>query len=246
MAHLASQRLADLQHLLGVQHLVVGLEQPADGGLVDLHLRAADADGAVAELAVALAALSRASTPSMPSGGTALRSIANLERLGCPADFGRQQARAGSAGRDDDLGAFERQRHVRRRSGGMRREPRPGTARGDRLAQPLWPFPAGASRRAPPPPPGPAAAPRAARPARSRPARRPSYPPDLACLSTAITAAAAVVLAPLASSITDTRIGPKNVRFTSSSSVSPAATLEPPMKIAVCFSSSGPRVKIAP
>ena len=66
------------------------------------------------------------------------------------------------------------------------------------------------------------------------------------CLSTASTAAVAVVLAPLASIITDTRIGPKKVRFTSSSSASPAATLEPPMKIAVCFSSSGPRVKIAP
>ena len=60
-----------------------------------------------------------------------------------------------------------------------------------------------------------------------------SAPASGTCLAAASTAAAAVVLAPLESSITETRIGPKNVRCTCASSASPAATSEPPIKIAV-------------
>ena len=60
------------------------------------------------------------------------------------------------------------------------------------------------------------------------------------CLPTASTAAAAVVLAPLASMSTDTRIGPKKVRFTSANKSSPAATFEPPTKIRWTEVSTGP------
>ena len=60
------------------------------------------------------------------------------------------------------------------------------------------------------------------------------------------TAATAVVFEPFESSITDTRIGPKNVRCTAPSSCSPALMSVPPMKMAVLCRSFGPRVKIAP
>ena len=60
------------------------------------------------------------------------------------------------------------------------------------------------------------------------------------------TAATAVVFEPFESSITDTRIGPKNAFFTAASSRSPAAMSVPPMKIAVWWRSLGPRVKMAP
>ena len=60
------------------------------------------------------------------------------------------------------------------------------------------------------------------------------------------TAATAVVFDPFESSITETRIGPKNVSRTALSSRSPAAMSVPPMKMAVLCRSFGPRVKIAP
>ena len=60
------------------------------------------------------------------------------------------------------------------------------------------------------------------------------------------TAATAVVFEPFESSITDTRIGPKNAFFTFASRRSPTDMSVPPMKIAVWWRSFGPRVKIAP
>ena len=60
------------------------------------------------------------------------------------------------------------------------------------------------------------------------------------------TAATAVVFDPFESSMTDTRIGPKNAFRTAASSRSPAAMSVPPMKMAVLRRSFGPRVKIAP
>ena len=48
------------------------------------------------------------------------------------------------------------------------------------------------------------------------------------------------MLAPLASNRTETRNGPKNVFLTFSSTASPAATFEPPMKRAVAVRSAGP------
>src|SRR5262249_11110202 len=49
--------LRDRVDLLGVEHLIVALEQPRHRRLVDFHLHVADADGAVADHAVALGAL---------------------------------------------------------------------------------------------------------------------------------------------------------------------------------------------
>jgi len=60
------------------------------------------------------------------------------------------------------------------------------------------------------------------------------------------TAAVAVVLHPFASSITDTRRGPKNACFASCSIASPLRTSVPPMNTAEFFKSAGPRVNIAP
>ena len=60
------------------------------------------------------------------------------------------------------------------------------------------------------------------------------------------TQAAAVVLEPLLSSITETRKPAKNFFFTALNSASPSAMLEPPTKIAVNFLSLGARVKIVP
>ncbi len=60
------------------------------------------------------------------------------------------------------------------------------------------------------------------------------------------TAATAVVFDPFESSMTETRIGPKNVSRTTFSNRSPAAMSVPPMKIAVLCRSFGPRVKMAP
>ena len=45
--------------------------------------------------------------------------------------------------------------------------------------------------------------------------------------------------------MTDTRNGPKNASWTSASTFSPAATLEPPTHTAIAARSSGARVKNA-
>jgi hypothetical protein len=60
------------------------------------------------------------------------------------------------------------------------------------------------------------------------------------------TAAAAVVLQPLASIIALTRNGPKKAFWTAVNSASAAPTSVPPTHTAVCRRSAGPRVKIAP
>jgi len=72
-----------------------------------------------------------------------------------------------------------------------------------------------------------------------------ALPGTTACSSFA-TAATAVVLDPFESSMTETRIGPKNALRTAARSRSPAVISVPPMKIAVLRRSFGPRVKIAP
>ena len=66
------------------------------------------------------------------------------------------------------------------------------------------------------------------------------------CFAAVNTAAAAVVFAPFESSMTETRIGPKKAFRTSANNASPAATSEPPTKIAVERRSSTPRVNMAP
>ena len=71
-------------------------------------------------------------------------------------------------------------------------------------------------------------------------------PARFKCLRELAIAAAAVVLHPFESIITDTRIGPKNVFDTIRSSNSPLATSLPPMNIAEFFNSAGPRVNINP
>ena len=48
----SGQAPADLEDLLGVEDPVVGLEEGLDGGLVNLHLGAAHAEGAPASEAV--------------------------------------------------------------------------------------------------------------------------------------------------------------------------------------------------
>ena len=60
------------------------------------------------------------------------------------------------------------------------------------------------------------------------------------------TAAAAVVLQPLGSSMTETRKGPKKALLAASSRLSASGMREPPTKRAVFFRSFGPRVKTAP
>ena len=80
------------------------------------------------------------------------------------------------------------------------------------------------------PPAGPTAARRAVPPAPSPPAPARVQPDKVRCRAAATTAAAAVVLAPLASNITETRMGPKNVCVTCSSNASPSCTFVPPMK----------------
>ena len=58
--------------------------------------------------------------------------------------------------------------------------------------------------------------------------------------SSLATAATAVVLEPFASSMTDTRSGPKNALRTAARSFSPAGMSVPPMKTAVWCRSFGP------
>ena len=55
-----------------------------------------------------------------------------------------------------------------------------------------------------------------------------------------------MVFAPFGSVITLTRSGPKNAPDTAAATFPAAPTSDPPTKIAVCFRSPGPRVKIAP
>ena len=64
--------------------------------------------------------------------------------------------------------------------------------------------------------------------------------------SQATAAAAAVVLLPLLSSITDTRKPAKNFLRTAFNTASPSAMFEPPTNSAVFFLSFGARVKMAP
>src|SRR5206468_2352093 len=52
----SSERPGEAVDLLGVEHLVVALEQAGDGRPVDLHLGAAHAEGAVTEDALVLGA----------------------------------------------------------------------------------------------------------------------------------------------------------------------------------------------
>ncbi len=63
---------------------------------------------------------------------------------------------------------------------------------------------------------------------------------------TLTTAAAAVVLQPLESSMTETRSGSKNEPTASRRIASPLATSMPPMNTAVFLRSAGPRVNMAP
>ena len=65
-------------------------------------------------------------------------------------------------------------------------------------------------------------------------------------LASSATPAAAVVLEPLESSITETRNGPKKRFFTVASTASPFGMSPPPTKIAVDCLSLPPRVKIVP
>ncbi len=60
------------------------------------------------------------------------------------------------------------------------------------------------------------------------------------------TAAAAVVLQPFESSITEFLTGPKKAPFTASMTASPFATSEPPTKTALFFILSPPRVNMTP
>ena len=64
---------------------------------VHLHLRVADAEGPVADHAAVFHALVASPTPSMPSGGTALRSIATLNVGGDRAAFGNSTTPAAPA-----------------------------------------------------------------------------------------------------------------------------------------------------
>ena len=57
---------------VGVEHLVIGLEQPPDTGLVHLHLRAADRQRPEHELAVVVPQVVGRLRPSRPRGSAAL------------------------------------------------------------------------------------------------------------------------------------------------------------------------------
>jgi hypothetical protein len=66
------------------------------------------------------------------------------------------------------------------------------------------------------------------------------------CLVRLATAAAAVVLLPLLSSITETRKSAKNFFWIALTSACPSARLLPPTNMAVYFLSLGERVKMVP
>ena len=79
------------------------------------------------------------------------------------------------------------------------------------------------------------------------PAKTTAFFPAMALLAASLaTAAAAVVLLPLLSSITETRKLAKNRLWMETNKACPAAILLPPTKMAVFFLSLGARVKMAP
>ncbi len=228
-----TQATPQLEHLLGVEDLVVGSEQFLNCFLVDLHLGAADPQRAPGANMFAPGVLVGGLDPLDAQGRNGVQVDQGLEFRQIPPDGGRQQRDARGPRADDDRAIAD----------ALARSASLAAANGVTAAPAVWRSvppvrPRGrgfASRRPLSPPAGKAAGPRAGPPARSPPARR-SVPlrairPGSA--SAAMTAAAAVVLAPLASNNTDTRNGPKNVFVTFSSTASPAATFEPPMKRAV-------------
>ena len=96
------------RHRLRVEHEIVPFEQARDARLVDLHLQAADAQGAVGRDAVAIGTpLSLASMPSTPSGGTALTSAAAMQSGAPGPGLARDETDAEAAGVQQQLAAFE-------------------------------------------------------------------------------------------------------------------------------------------
>ena len=75
--------MADLKDFFGVEDEVVGGEEALDGGAVDFHFGAADADGTVADHAVAFFGFVHHFDAGDAGGGTALRSMATLSEVDC-------------------------------------------------------------------------------------------------------------------------------------------------------------------
>ena len=101
--------LGDLVDAVDVEDRLVGLEQPPDARLVDLHLRAADGQRAE-HAACRRAPRSRParSVPSIPSGSAALKSAStSIESILAPHRLG-QQLDARRAGGEHERGAVER------------------------------------------------------------------------------------------------------------------------------------------
>src|SRR6185437_7257990 len=97
----------ELQNRLGIEHLIVALEETRDAGLVDLHLEPADADGAEGRDAILLLAVIGDVDASDAQRGDGV-DIALHEQAGA---IGPRSARhehdAGGAGVEQDLGAVE-------------------------------------------------------------------------------------------------------------------------------------------
>jgi hypothetical protein len=238
--------LGDLVDAVDVQDGVVGLEQPPHAGLVHLHLRPADGQGAEHALAVVvlevvgrLGALDperlgrvevgehldrvdllphRLGSSSIPAGPAARTSEAPVEQLGQLAVVLRlDDPQAALLGHGQPAGAA-----VLLAAEAVGRD-----ARHRHVAALLLQQRGGAQ---------------ADRAGAHDDGVRPFRSSSRASRATVV---AAVVLQPLESSIADTRNGPKNASSTAASTSSPAPTLEPPTQTAMFARSFGPRVKNA-
>ena len=235
--------------LFGVEHEVVALEEPRDAGAVQAELERAD--GEPAERAPAVPIL----TPiegfdTLDPGRRGGARIGQQFEVGEGAPHRlREEPDPGGAGRDRDVAAGEGIREAeeassaaatgsqgtsnrsatlaaaasaRSRERELRRTAAPALPSSPATRWPTGPVPASTAARRP------------ARGASSASSPRPAV--------MRATAAAAVVFAPLLSSMTDTRNPPWKRRLTAASNASPAARSPPPRKRAEFFLCAGPRV----
>ena len=100
---LFAELLADAINLFGIEHQIIRREQLSDRSLVDLHLGRANADGAVADLAVALLGSVGYLDASQPHRRNRAQVDGHLQRLAVSESRGRCQFNPRGTGGDDDL-----------------------------------------------------------------------------------------------------------------------------------------------
>src|SRR5262245_24453433 len=109
-----SERLREGVNLLGVEDLLVALEQAGDGGAVNLHLRPADTDGSVGNDVIALHPCVGKLDPLDAQWRHRVEIDQHAQgRTGLPGDRG-QQTDAGGPGGDDEVSSCEGSRKVGR------------------------------------------------------------------------------------------------------------------------------------